>query len=482
MRRRSRALGVALAVAAAAAPAPSIAEEPPRGRFSAAAFEPAPAGDRFLRIETPELLGHGAFDLLALTDIGINPFVVERPGEGGDQVPVAVVQSQVLFHLGAAVTLWDRWKLSLDMPFGASTVANSVERPIQGETTGGWSAGDLRLGARFRVGGDPDDPFILSLGGRVFVPTGDDERFVGEGAARGGPRVVLGGRVDPITWGFTGGFDFRPRVAAAGVNMGTQFVVDTGFATQIGYRSQLLFEIHAAAVVEGDPLERETGSFEALLGMRMRFDDVVAALGPAIGTSLGGGAPLLRAVLSLSYAPLDRLDLGGPSTDEDDYPAPPSLPYGHGDDADHDGIHDGADACPSAPGSPSRRREVHGCPDADGDGVGDSDDLCPARPGTRRGQRPGCPAQDRDKDGIDDPDDSCPDLPGAASPLRRDNGCPPDADGDGVYDGEDACPHQRGRFSVNPDKNGCPAAPRPRPSEAPPAPASEPGPPRDGAP
>jgi OmpA-OmpF porin, OOP family len=55
------------------------------------------------------------------------------------------------------------------------------------------------------------------------------------------------------------------------------------------------------------------------------------------------------------------------------------------EDADHDGIPNAKDQCPTEPGSP----ELDGCPDADDDGIPDPDDRCPKEPGPA--EHDGCP-------------------------------------------------------------------------------------------
>jgi OmpA-OmpF porin, OOP family len=58
------------------------------------------------------------------------------------------------------------------------------------------------------------------------------------------------------------------------------------------------------------------------------------------------------------------------------------------DDADHDGVPNATDQCPTEPGSP----ELDGCPDADDDGIPDPDDHCPKEPGPA--EHDGCPVAD----------------------------------------------------------------------------------------
>ena len=114
-------------------------------------------------------------------------------------------------------------------------------------------------------------------------------------------------------------------------------------------------------------------------------------------------------------------------------------------DADHDGVADSIDHCPTIAGV----IENFGCPfsDKDKDGTPDYLDKCPDLFGDAKNN--GCPTSDKDNDGILDYMDKCPDIAGDA----KNNGCPvADKDGDGIPDELDNCPNTKGTN----DNNGCP--------------------------
>jgi outer membrane protein OmpA-like peptidoglycan-associated protein len=139
------------------------------------------------------------------------------------------------------------------------------------------------------------------------------------------------------------------------------------------------------------------------------------------------GTPVLRALLSVAYAPEPEKPAPPPP------PPPPPKRHRKPADRDHDGIPDKDDACPDDPGVPSEDPAKNGCPP---------------------------PPPDRDGDGIPDRDDACPDVKGVASSDPVQNGCPPDTDGDGIRDDVDACPNEKGVPDPDPQKNGCPKAVR----------------------
>jgi outer membrane protein OmpA-like peptidoglycan-associated protein len=141
---------------------------------------------------------------------------------------------------------------------------------------------------------------------------------------------------------------------------------------------------------------------------------------------------------------------------------PTARPAG---DADHDGVPDRVDQCPSRPAGHARDPQRAGCPlpDRDYDGVRDSDDRCPDVPQdvSPDPTRPGCPDPDGDGDGVPDHTDACPAEPAGVhrDPARA--GCPvADRDHDQVPDTDDHCPDEAGAPSTEARHNGCPRAAR----------------------
>jgi hypothetical protein len=105
---------------------------------------------------------------------------------------------------------------------------------------------------------------------------------------------------------------------------------------------------------ETDFEARETTAVEGDLGARITLDEIT--LVAAVGTGLVGGvgAPGLRGIVGLWFAPTP-------------------------DDADADGVPDDADACPHLAEDRDGFRDEDGCadPDDDNDLIPDADDLCP---------------------------------------------------------------------------------------------------------
>ncbi|MET0793999.1 MAG: OmpA family protein [Polyangiaceae bacterium] len=180
-------------------------------------------------------------------------------------------------------------------------------------------------------------------------------------------------------------------------------------------------EILATTVLASDAFERKTTPAELLFGAHYLTHDVRLGVGVGPGLSRGVGAPDVRVLGNLEWAPQP----------EADKPPAPEPAAAVDPDRDHDGIPNASDACP------------------DQAGVADSDP-----------KQNGCPVLDRDHDQVPDAIDACPDEAGVATGDPKTNGCPPpkDSDADGVLDPEDACPNAAGPKTTDPKTKGCPVA------------------------
>jgi OmpA-OmpF porin, OOP family len=431
--------GAALAVGLSAAllGAPALAQE--ADGFALNQFHPAPTGDRFFGTQGGEVGGHGLPSVSLLAEYAYRPLVLYED-DGEDSVG-SVVSDQLFLHLGAGLSLWQQLSLSVDLPLA---VVNDGSSPSSGAqafaSPSGAALGDLRLGARLRFVGKPSGPFQLGLAGYLWLPTGDQDNFTGDGGVRGLPALVADGKLGSFVYAANAGVVMRGERTFGATTLGTQiqFAVAAGLLAASD-QLQLGPELYGTTTT-ANAFERDTTNLEAILGLKYRAGPVVfgAAAGP--GLTRGLGTPTVRAILSVAYVP---------------EPEPVRVPS----DRDGDGILDERDACPDSFGVASSDPTLHGCPDTDGDGIFDSEDACvdvAGQPSDDPKQH-GCPElRDRDRDGILDEQDACPDEPGVASEDAAKNGCPPDRDGDGIVDAVDACPDLKGWADTDPAKNGCP--------------------------
>lgn len=437
--------GGAAALLIAAAASPASAQD---GGLALNRFNPAPAGDRFFGVPSAAVPGQNLLHAMLLVDYAHNPLIIRQTSD--DAVLRNLVTNQLFLHLNATLAATERFEVNLDLPIalwqsGDTPSADNIAG--QFKSADGAALGDIRAAIRLNAIGDYFDALQLGFGGYIWLPTasGDAGTYVGEGAARGLPYAVLGGRTSKFVYSAMLGIELRGESNFANVSQGTMFHFGAAAGMLFGdaRRLQIGPEFTFASVLS-DVGKRNVNS-ELILGARYRFsNNFEAGVGAGPGLSSGIGTPDLRVVGMLAYSP------------EQVKKAPPPP------DTDKDGIVDPQDACVSEPGPANADPKKNGCPpppDRDNDGIIDAQDACPDQPGPANADpaKNGCPPPpDTDGDGIIDPQDACPSVPGVANEDPKKNGCPPDKDNDGIIDAEDACVDYPGFKSDDKEQNGCP--------------------------
>jgi outer membrane protein OmpA-like peptidoglycan-associated protein len=412
--------GMALAAVVAQSPSLWATDSITLDRFS-----PSLPGDRFFGVEGGDPGGHALPRAMILGEYGYHPLSLY---DQNDNKVGTFVTGQLVLHLAAGVTLWDRLLIAADMPLTLAMSGNDVGTY---QAPSGAAAGDLRISLRGRLLGEAGSIASLSLGGHVYLPTGNKDKFTGNGSVHGMPVLVLAGENDILAYAVNAGVNVQK---GENISNGISTLASTGsqmtFGAALGFlladrKVQLGPEIYGTTLMTGsEKFKKATTSIEGIVGLRARLADFVIGAGAGPGFTRGVGTPAVRVLLSAAYAPAP---LPPPPP-----PPPPAPKKKKPVDRDHDGIYDRDDACPDEPGVPSEDPTKNGCP------------IPP----------------DRDGDGIYDKDDACPDVRGVASPNPSENGCPPDTDGDGIRDDVDACPNEKGVPDVDPQKNGCPKSVR----------------------
>ncbi|MDC0741586.1 thrombospondin type 3 repeat-containing protein [Polyangium mundeleinium] len=412
----SRVLGAAALGLSLLAPRPSHAQT--SGGIALNQLDPAPAGDTFFSVPSPQTNGHLVPRGLVLFDYAHNPLVAALADGGTETSQRAIVGAQAFLHIGASLALWNRLLVSASFPLA---VLQQGESPILGNTVfpspTGVQAGDLRLGARIRLFGETEDAFQMAAGATLHAPTGPAGAFVGDNGVRLSPELLLGGRFWHVAWSAAVRPVFRtsdnPSTLSYGAGIAFLLLDDH---LRIGPELSASTPLQEGLVRLGEnrtiPRSLATNA-ELLLGIRGNAIGglwVGAAVGPGLSEAIG--TPTFRALGLVAWSP--------------ETPKPKSVAP-KVTDTDGDGLIDTADACPHA--------------------FGEKSDV----PG-----RNGCPKVDRDEDGVVDLDDVCPEEPGAASGDPKRFGCPPDRDGDNVPDAIDVCPDTKGEA----EKNGCPTTPQ----------------------
>jgi OmpA-OmpF porin, OOP family len=410
-------------------------------------FEPSERGSDWFAGESLDLRGtfRPAFGIIG--DYAHKPYILQNP-DGTENT--AVISEQFYLHVGGSLVLFDRLRLGLSLPLalaqdGDSKIAGG-QRYVA-PTDGG--IGDLRIAADVRLLGEYGDPFTVALGGRVWLPSGDEKQYIGDGQARVGPRLAAAGDIGDFAYSAGLGVVYRANdTAFAGHANGTTFDFNAAAGVRVADKKLLLGpEVFGSTVLtESEAVfGNHTTPLALLVGGHYNAGDFRFGLGAGPGLSNAAGTAVFRGLASLEWMPgIDKAEA-----------PPPAVPAA---DRDGDGVSDPNDACPDTAGIMTDDPRTNGCPpDRDKDAIIDAEDACPDVAGIKTDdpKTNGCPP-DRDKDTVADAEDACPDVAGIKTDDPKTNGCPPDRDKDSILDADDACPDAPGPPNADAKKNGCP--------------------------
>ena len=415
-------------------------------------YRPAPSVDDGFAISRPDDRGHLLFGARLDLDYALNPLVAERTVGDASTEEGSVVEHQLAAHVNLSLGLFDRLVIFAGLPINLVQTGTAFG-PLPGGD--GPGLGDVFLGARGRLVGEPNDVFALGLQLLATFPTASAadaaQRYSGERGVTLHPSLLL--ELRPITWlRVTGNLGARLRTESPSIvgnlTVGHELTWGVGLTAEaVEDLLSIYLEGWGSSSFEtfGQSGARESTPFEALLGARVQaFEGFEIGAGVGTGLSRGYGSPDFRGVFTVGYAMRPIREAA------EEEPPPPA-------DRDGDGILDGDDQCPEEPEDIDGFEDTDGCPDSDNDADGtlDGDDQCPTEPEDRDGfeDEDGCPDPDNDADGVLDGDDQCPMEPEDRDEFEDEDGCPdPDNDQDTVPDTEDECPMEPGA----PEANGCP--------------------------
>ena len=360
--------------------------------FALNRFEPSERGSEWFVADTLDLRGAVRPALGVVADYGHRPYVLLNP-DGSDNTKL--VSDQLFVHIGGSLVVFDRLRIGASIPLaiaqaGSTTGGVVAGQRVVGSNSGGF--GDLRLAADLRLAGTYGDAFTLAFGGRLWAPTGDNSKLLGDGSVRLGPHLSAAGDISAFAYALSVGVTYRGNDASyAGHPNGSEVNFNVAAGARVLDKKLLIGpELSGTSIVsESDAFFAGRTTPLALLGGgHYTAGDFRVGLGAGPGLSHAAGTAAFRALASFEWAP---------GIEPAPAPAPPPEP--------------------PPPPPPS---------DRDGDGILDKDDACPDVPGIRTDdpKTNGCPDGDRDKDGIPNDVDACPDQAGPKSDDPKTTGCP----------------------------------------------------------
>jgi outer membrane protein OmpA-like peptidoglycan-associated protein len=378
---------------------------------------------------------------LLVIDYANDPLVYEL-ADSDDEI--SVVQDQLVLHAGFALGIVDSITVFAMLPI--DVVMSGEDPGMFAPPADGAGIGDLAFGGRIVMVGAERSTFALSGELIARLPTASlvdsSQVYAGDEIGSYEPALVAELRFGRFDFRIRPGIRLREERQVGNLTLGTELVYGAGARLRIAKGLHAHAEVFGATAVESFG-EREQTPLELLLGGKYGSDDWIFGVAAGPGLAEGYGAPDLRVVGTLGYAPVSK-----PAVEEPK-------------DSDGDGLFDADDVCPRRAEDRDEFEDLDGCPDPDNDkdGIWDRKDECVMEPEDTDGfeDEDGCPDADNDRDGVLDADDECGNDPEDKDEFEDEDGCPDaDNDKDRVLDADDECPVTPGHVEAK----GCPKSVR----------------------
>jgi OmpA-OmpF porin, OOP family len=270
--------------------------------FAVNRFEPAGADSSWMTADSLRFEGHVLPVFALVADWAWKPLVV-YDAQGHEVAPL--VKDQMFAHLDAALMLWNRVRVDLNLP--VALVNSGQTTPIASATyqpPDGAGVGDVRLGVDGIVYQRPDRLVVAAVGMQLFLPTGNTAAFTGDGGLRWWPRVSVAGERRAFAWATRIGVQVRPSDGCH-CDLAPGSEVDGALAGGWHPRPEWLVgpEITWSHTVSGGAAALRSGTpLELLVGGHWTpKPDWVFTLGLGHGLTDGAGTPGVRVIAGAQY-------------------------------------------------------------------------------------------------------------------------------------------------------------------------------------
>ncbi|MBT3217499.1 MAG: hypothetical protein HN348_00265, partial [Proteobacteria bacterium] len=322
-------------------------------------FRPAADTYGYAVVESAATLEHLQVGVSLWGGFGLEPFhALYVPGG-----PVGRIEhrSTTDFQVGMGISRY--FSFSASWPFVLWQTGSDLTHMVGGDYDASSSGiGDLRLTPKFVLVDQDYHPIGLAVLGRVSLPTGQRQGFVGAGSVNGAPMVVLEAadgsvrkREYRVRFALNLGMHFRSPVATdEALLLQNEFMYRAGLAAHPVSVLEIGFEAYGHVGWNPRAYGLETVGWFKFHGL----DLVTVTVGGGPGFFEGVGTPSARVFLGATLAP---------SFD------PKRL------DRDGDGIPNKTDNCINIPEDHDGFEDEDGCPEHDNDldGIVDKSDHCP---------------------------------------------------------------------------------------------------------
>jgi len=395
------------------------------------------------------------------------------------QGTVDLIGPQYKMDLTFAAAFCKYYEAAIDMPFVVFQSGNAL---APGHEPSSAAFGDFRFSQKIRALSREDWPVGLAVVNTISFPSGDEYSYFGDNGFGADFKVVLDGKVGPVTLATNLGYRLRPAVTVAEV-IGPQGSVvyaqkiddELLYALGVQYDTPLdglriMAEFHGATLAKKPFAQRFNNPLFTNVGVAYELPlDMHVGAGAEFGLNPGFGAGLAGYFINFGWA-WEKIDADKDTVEDEEDKCPGEIEDLDGfededgcpdPDNDADGIPDADDACPTVAEDRDDFHDADGCPDSDNDadGILDERDACPlaAEDFDRENDEDGCPDTDIDADGIMDISDKCLNEKEDKDGFEDADGCPDnDNDGDGLSDKDDPCPNEAEDKDNFKDDDGCP--------------------------
>ena len=402
-------------------------------RAPARLFIPATGAGALLGVNTSAVTPHLGLSARLSVDLAND----ELAGRRSDDTWYRPLAFRAIAEPSLALGLFDWLELSAGMPL---TLLQRSENQLftttgEPESASGW--GDLRLGAKLSLLGDPSSSGVgLALVLPLTVPTSRDEAFMGETGFSASPVLALDLHSQSgYVLALNAGYRWRQGAQVRDLLIDDELLLSLGGEAPLAFHGlSLLAEVDAAIGLEEQPdgagIAERTSPVEARGALRWRHSSGFSlTCGFGAGVTSGYGAPDQRFMLGLGYQTAKTKAPSAPAPERAKAVSRDARARAASRAAADDGLRPGSALARStrpAPSAAAFDAFIAEDPDPDADGLRLADDRCPQAA--------------EDLDGVDD-EDGCPDL---------------DDDGDGIPDLSDKCPREPETINGNEDEDGCP--------------------------
>jgi hypothetical protein len=296
---RSVALGVGLGLALVAALAAPAAAQP-AGARAVDRLHPASADSDWFALDSVGFIGHRDVTFAMTGDFGYRPLVIYN---ANDTRRTDIVRDQLVLHLAGSVTLFDKFRLSGNVPVspyqdGAAAQWNGMPLP---QPT--YAFGDVTVAGDIRLYGTADSELRIAAGLQLAMPTGSRTHYMSDGVFAVDGHGLVAGTVR----GFEYAADVRTLLREQNTLAGARFGSELRFSAAGGMR--LLDGALVVGPELGGAAPLATGldvghPLELGLGAHYRVNPAFrVGLGATLGLIHAIGTPKERAMLSLIWIP-----------------------------------------------------------------------------------------------------------------------------------------------------------------------------------